>query len=76
MTVVFINGEEFEGNIRVVGRRVGAPNGLDPRTSSREQSEAWRRALGGVHIPKGVFRFQTHEEADEWLWRMITRPGI
>ena len=24
--------------------------------------------------PKGVHRFRTHEEADEWLWRMIVRP--
>jgi hypothetical protein len=25
-------------------------------------------------MPKGVYRFKTHEEADEWLWRMICRP--
>lgn len=24
-------------------------------------------------IPKGVYRFNSHEEADEWMWRMISR---
>jgi hypothetical protein len=40
----------------------------------RLEKTAWRQALGEVHIPKGVFRFHTHEEADEWLWKMITLP--
>ena len=33
-------------------------------------------ATGGVRVPRGVHRFKTHEEADQWLWRMITRPTI
>ena len=35
---------------------------------------AWRKALGGVRVPRGVHRFKTHEEAEQWLWRMIARP--
>jgi hypothetical protein len=67
-----INVEEnFE---RIVGRRTGMPNGLSTATSSKADSIAWRNAFGGVRVPRGVHRFTTHEEADEWLWRMITRP--
>jgi hypothetical protein len=43
---------------RTVGRRTGS----------------WRRSFGGVRVPRGVYRFKTHEEADQWLWRMIARP--
>lgn len=60
--------------IKVVGRRTGTPSGLSIATSNQRQSIEWRKTLGGVRIPKGVFRFKTHEEADEWLWKMITRP--
>lgn len=64
-----------EENIdRVVGRRTKAPDALSTKTSSTADSIAWRKALGGVRVPRGVYRFKTHEEADEWLWRMITRP--
>jgi hypothetical protein len=59
---------------RVVGRRTKQPDALSTVTSAKAHSIAWRKAFGGVRIPRGVFRFKTHEEADEWLWRMITRP--
>jgi hypothetical protein len=39
------------------------------------EARAWRKAFGGVRVPKGVHRFQTHQEADEWLWWMIARPN-
>jgi hypothetical protein len=25
--------------------------------------------------PRGVYRFKSHEEADEWMMKMLTRPG-
>ncbi len=59
--------------LKTVGNRTVAPDGLSVRNSSKEDSIAWRKALGGVGIPKGVYRFKTHEEADAWLWKMITR---
>jgi len=31
----------------------------------------WRRALGGVRIPRGVFKFHSHEEADAWLMKHL-----
>jgi hypothetical protein len=68
----FINVEE---NIdRVVGRRTKRPDALSVMTSRKADAIAWRKSLGGVHVPKGVHRFHTYEEADEWLWRMIARP--
>jgi len=42
--------------------------------STKANSIAWRESFGGVRVPRGVYRFKTHEEADQWLWRMITRP--
>jgi hypothetical protein len=35
---------------------------------------AWRRALKTPFVPRGVYRFETHEAADRWLWEMLTRP--
>lgn len=67
-----INLEENIG--KVVGRRNRAPDGLSVRTSNKTDAMAWRRALGGVNVPRGVHRFKSHEEADVWLWRMIARP--
>ena len=69
----FINVEE---NIdRFVGRRTGVPDALSTATSNKADSIAWRKALGGIRVPRGVHRFKTHEEADQWLWRMIARPA-
>jgi hypothetical protein len=67
-----INLEENLG--KVVGRRLKAPDPLSVRTSNKADSIAWRKALGGVRVPRGVYRFRTHEEANDWLWRMICRP--
>lgn len=68
----FINAEEKVD--RFVGRRQGTPDALSTATNSKADSVAWRKALGGIRIPRGVYRFKTHEEADQWLWRMIARP--
>ncbi len=59
---------------RFVGRRTGTPDALSTKTSNKVSSIAWRKAFGGVRIPRGVHRFKTHEEADAWLWKMIARP--
>jgi hypothetical protein len=29
--------------------------------------EKWRESFGGVRVPRGVYRFKTHEEADQWF---------
>jgi hypothetical protein len=68
----FINVEEKIS--RIVGRRTKTPDPLSIESSCKADAIAWREALGGVRVPRGVYRFRTHEEADEWLWRMIARP--
>lgn len=68
----FVNVEEKID--RIVGRRTRTPNALSTRTSNKANSIAWRKAFGGVRVPRGVYRFKTHEEADQWLWQMIARP--
>jgi hypothetical protein len=68
----FINVEEKID--RVVGRRTKTPDALSTATSNKANSIAWRKAFGGLRVPRGVYRFQTHEEADKWLWQMIARP--
>lgn len=59
---------------RTVGKRTRAPDALSTASSSKARSIAWKEALGGVQVPRGVYRFKTHDEADQWLWRMIARP--
>ena len=68
----FINVEEKID--RFVGRRAKAPDALSTATINKANSIAWRKAFGGIRAPRGVHRFKTHEEADEWLWRMMARP--
>ena len=57
-----------------VGRR-RPPQPLDPTRSTKEESRRWRSAFGGL-FPKGVYRFGTHEEANEWELQMLTRPRM
>ena len=67
-----VNLEEVPG--KVVGRRHPPADGLAMSESGRiKDARAWKRALRTLPIPKGVYRFRTHEEADEWLWQMLTR---
>jgi hypothetical protein len=68
----FINVEEKID--RFVGRRTKAPDALSTATSNKANAIAWRKAFGGARIPRGVYRFKTHEEADQWLCQMIARP--
>lgn len=69
----FINVEEKID--RFAGRRTKTPDGLSLAGSNKADAVAWRRAFGGLRIPRGVHRFKTHQEADQWLWRMIARPA-
>ena len=68
----FLNVEEKID--RFVGRRTKAPDALSTATSNKANAIAWRKAFGGTRIPRGVYRFKTHEAADQWLWQMIARP--
>jgi hypothetical protein len=66
-----INVEE---NIdRWVGRRAKTPDALSTATSNKADSIAWRKALGGVRVPRGVHRFDGVPipfASPRLLWRM------
>lgn len=66
-----INFEEKIG--KTVGRRL-KPNPLSVHTSTKAAKRGWRKAFGGPRIPKGVYRFKTHEEAHAWMMNELTRP--
>lgn len=69
-----INIEETIG--KTVGRRT-APDPLRVRRNEIEDSKAWRRSFGGVRVPKGVYRFASHEEANSWQMRhLVTNAKI
>ena len=63
-----------EAPAKVVGHRQPPGNTLALTEAQRaENAIAWQRVVGGLRIPRGVYRFHTHEEADAWLWRQLTR---
>lgn len=66
-----INVEETPG--KTVGRRRLPAPGLDPATNRIDDARRWNEVFP-YRIPKGVYRFNSHEEADEWLWKMMVRP--
>lgn len=65
-----VNPDESPG--KTVGTR-SVGSGLDPVANSRERAKRWSEAMKTPFVPRGVYRFKTHEEADEWMWKMITR---
>lgn len=69
----FINVEEKID--RFVGKQTKTPDGLSTATSSVEDSIARRKKFGGIGVPRGVYRFKTHEEADEWMTLMLARSS-
>jgi len=67
-----INVEESIG--KTVGRRKpGAP--YSSKGWDREAMIRLRAEFGGVRIPRGVFRFRTHEEADRWMIQTTARAA-
>jgi hypothetical protein len=59
---------------KIVGHRRPPADNMTSKADQIEDSRAWKKSLRTMPIPKGVYRFRTHEEADEWLWQMLTRP--
>jgi hypothetical protein len=59
--------------MKAVGTR-HPPSRLSAKHDTRQAAVAWRRAFPTPFVPRGVYRFETHEEADRWLWEMLTRP--
>ena len=65
-------GVETPGKV-VGNRRPPADSLALTPAQSVADAVAWQRAFGGLPIPRGIYRFRTHEEADAWLWEKLTR---
>jgi hypothetical protein len=59
---------------RVVGRRKPPRDGFSAGMDMQAVIRELRSTFNLPGIPKGVYRFQTHEEADTWLTKMLARP--
>ncbi len=64
-----INIEENIG--KVVGRRTQAPDPFRVGMALQSLAVQLHRGFKVRWAPKGVYRFKTHEEADEWMWKML-----
>ena len=67
----FISTEE---NIdKIVGRRRRTPDSFTSGMQLQALAVELHRSLRHRWAAKGIYRFQTHEEADEWMNRMLAR---
>ena len=69
----FINVEEQID--KVVGRRTRTPDPLKTGMQLQALAVQLHRSFGHRWARKGVYRFETHEEADEWMNRMLARSA-
>jgi hypothetical protein len=70
----FINAEEKID--RFVGRRTKTPDSLEAGMKLQSLGAELHKSFKLRWCPKGVYRFKTHEEADEWMIRMMARSGM
>jgi hypothetical protein len=67
----FINVQERID--KVVGRRTQTPDPFKSGMQLQSLAVELHRSLRRRWAAKGVYRFKTHEEADEWMNRMLAR---
>ena len=60
---------------RQVGRRIAPTDSLKAGMQLQAAAVELHKALRHRWAPKGVYRFKTHEEADEWMIQMLARSG-
>jgi hypothetical protein len=70
----FINVEEHID--KVVGRRTRRPDGFASGMKLQALAVELHRSFKHRWTAAGVYRFKTHEEADEWMYRMLARSQI
>ena len=66
-----LRGVKTEEN---VGRHPGKPSAYADRPAaiSNQKAQATLGSFRMPRIPRGVYRFKSHEEADAWLMKMAT----
>ena len=58
----------------MAGQDAKAPDALSTAASNKSNPfYAQNKVSRLIGVPKGVYRFKTHEEADEWINRMLAR---
>jgi cob(I)alamin adenosyltransferase len=67
----FVNLEEKID--RFVGRRTKTADSLEAGMQLQAAAVEFHRAFKHRWAPKGVYRFKTHEEADQWMMKMLAR---
>jgi hypothetical protein len=67
----FVNLEERID--RFVGRRGAAPDHWRAGMQLQETGAQLHQSFKHCWMPKGVYRFKTHEEADAWMIKMLAR---
>ena len=55
---------------KTVGRRVAPTDSLKYGLGLQK---SLRQILGGYPVRRGVYRFHSHEEADEWMMNLLVR---
>jgi hypothetical protein len=68
-----INLDENIG--KTVGRRVEIPDPFAYAMALQKIASEILRSTGRGLCPRGVYKFKTHEEADEWMLKMQARPA-
>ncbi len=58
-------------NIKIAGKRKPPQGGLEAANNLLKLAIDLRGDK--PFIPKGVYRFKTHEEKDKWILKMMTR---
>jgi len=56
---------------KIVGRRTRTPDAFKSGMQLQSLAVELHRSLRHRWAPKGVYRFKTHEEANEWMNRML-----
>lgn len=70
MAIAGINLDEPIG--KWVGRRNAGTTGLDAGLKLQSMGSRLRTGLRARRAPRGVFRFHSHEEANEWWMQVWT----
>ena len=61
--------------VKTFGKRRPNPDAVAAGMALQNAGAALFRSQGHGLVPKGVYRFKTHEEADEWWMNMIAKPS-
>jgi hypothetical protein len=66
-----VNVQENPG--KTVG---GVPHAADPLQAHAHILRISRGMVAPLPYPKGVFKFATHEEADQWRWNHLMQAAV